>query len=234
MKRLPTETSIRHLCDSLRTLAKIPKGGRNRTELDLLEARLIHAVDRDRTGSPVPDGYPRGTLGGTGGGPTITAPDEAGLPDVVPATAVEVVGIALADGDVERDRHHELTVRAVEDVERAIIHLNSARAALASIDDLTRTATSPGREATCAHCTPHLPDANARPVHRRGTVGDRLLVATDLCEPCYFFVLRSADAGSRAGALPTPEQIAHHDRTGTWKLRLGDRLTNRVQRLQQL
>lgn len=211
MTRLPSDASIAHLADSLVNLSRPrtsptgkPIGKAPRCAE--MAAALIDAVTRDRAGgNPTPDGYPTSTMGdphrGHGG------------------SSVEATVIALA-GRIPRDPHHELTLAMVQAAEETIAAAQRWQSLALSIGDLTRT-DGGAKVRTCEWCTPHLPKDNARKVHRRGTVGDRLVQALDLCEPCYFFVVRSTKTGGmRDGVLPTGDQIRHHDTHGTWLVRV--------------
>lgn len=195
MSRLPTDTAVRHLIDSLRTLSR--KG-----TLDDIEHQLLDAIRRDRTARPGPDGYPTTTGGGNGSGHSDSS-------------SVENAVIARENGHPP-DPHHALTRRAAQALEDAVVNLNTLNSALINLN--AHTTTQAPR--TCQHCTPHLPKGHHRPVHRRGTVGDRLGQALDLCEPCYFYVQRATTAGRGDAEMPTPEQIRQHDNTGTWRMKV--------------
>lgn len=203
MTRLPSDVALGHLIDALRNLHTKPRDKRapDRTLLANIERRLATAVRRDRTGTTLRDGYPASTLAG-------------GHATHIAGSTTENAALAAP----LRDRHHELVDRACTALLHAVTQLNTLVSALDSIDQLTGTTTLAPK--TCAHCTPHLPDGHTRPVHARGTVGDRLTVAVDLCEPCYFYVARTADPGQRDGQLPTPDQIRWHDQHGTWRIRV--------------
>lgn len=215
MSRLPTPVALQHLTDSLRALGEPPAKGKPR-RIDDLEQRLHRAVERDLAGLPTPDGYPATTSGGRAGGRTIVVDD-----DHVPVTSVEGAVIDRDDRRRTRDRHHELTVKAVTAVDAAVVHLQTAFAALASIDDLINTA--PPAEKTCDHCTDKRGQGGNRPVYVRGTVGDRLERALSLCEACYEFVRQVALPGTRGGYLPSDVQILEHEQRGRWRIRLTDR-----------
>lgn len=208
MSRLPTPVAVEHLFDGLRSLNRRPNtptlAQRDSKLVDSLQRRMLAALERDRTGTVTPDGYPSVT---GGGGSRWNG-----------SSSTERAAVALADGDTGRDWHHELLERATTALNSAVTNLNTLRAALDSLDDLTSDA--PPAPRTCQHCTAHLPKSHARVVHRRGTVGDRLTVALDLCEPCYLFVWRSTRPGSQAGLLPDGDQIRHHDETGKWRVRV--------------
>lgn len=214
MSRLPSPTTLQHLTDSLRALGEAPAKGRPR-RIDDLEQRLVRAVERDLAGLPTPDGYPATTGGGRSGGRTILVDD-----DHVPVTSVEGAVIDRDDRRRTRDRHHELAVKAVTAVDAAVVHLQTAFAALASIDDLVNTA--PPAPKTCDHCTDKRGPGGNLEVYVRGTVGDRLERALSLCGPCYEFVRQVALPASRNGYLPTDLQILEHDRTGRWRIRVVD------------
>jgi hypothetical protein len=218
--RLPTTVSIQRLTETLRALGEAPARGKPR-RIDDLEARLVRAVERDRTGVSVPDGYPTGTLGGGGrGGPVVAVDaDEHGPADVVSLTSVEATVIARAEQ--VRDRHHELTVRAVQAVDAAVAGVQRAFGALASLDDLLKT--GPPAPKTCDHCTGKRRKGGDRPIYVRSTVGDRLERAKALCQACHDFVRQSAAAGSRAGYLPSDKQILDHEDRGRWRIRVNER-----------
>lgn len=181
----------------------------------------MRAVERDLAGLPTPDGYPSATSGGRSGGRTIDVDDEAGRPDKVPVTSVEGAVIDRDDHKRTRDRHHELTVKVVQAVDAAVVHLQTAFAGLASIDDLVNTA--PPAPRTCDHCTDKRGRGGNRPVYVRGTVGDRLERALSLCEACYEFVRQVALPGTRGGYLPSDLQVLEHEQRGRWSIRITDR-----------
>lgn len=221
MTALPGPVAVQHLLDSLRALGEPPAKGQPRRVEDL-ERRLMDAVRRDLAGSPRPDGYPAGVGGGRGGGRTITVDDEAGQPDAVPVTSVEGTVLERVEPDRPgraRDRHHELTVKAVRSVNAAVVAIQTAVGALASIDELVDTA--PPAPKTCDHCTDKRGKGGNRPVHVRGTVGDRLERAISLCESCYEFVRQVAAPGTRLGYLPDDVQILDHETRGRWRIHLG-------------
>ncbi|HMG43956.1 MAG TPA: hypothetical protein VK611_21665 [Acidimicrobiales bacterium] len=222
MALLPTTVSIQRLTETLRALGEAPAKGQPR-RIDDLEARLVRAVQRDGTGVSVPDGYPTGTLGGGGrGGPVVAVEaDENGPADVVAVTSVEGTVIARIEPDERavrqlRDRHHELTVRAVQAVDSAVAGVQRAFGALASLDDLLKT--GPPAPKTCDHCTRKRGKGWDRPIYATGTVGDRLERAKALCEACHSFVRQTAAAGSRAGYLPSDKQISDHEQRGRWRI----------------
>ena len=204
MTRLPTEASLQALIDSARALYQKPRDRRlpDPTLLAAIERRLLRAVQRDRTGTTDRDGYPGNTLGS--GTPTSNG------------SSTETHAL----GRPERDRHHELTILAVQHLEQLVLSANVIVSALNSIDDLTSDQGPAPR--TCAACTGHRLQGGDRSDVTRGTMGDRLERATDLCRACMDFVRSSAPAGSHAGVLPTPEQIRWHDSHGRWRLRVTD------------
>lgn len=223
MTRLPSDHAARDLCDSLRALNQRPHDKAlaefDARLIDSIERRLLIALQRDRTGSVIPDGYPTSTGGGrSGGSRTIVVPDENGQPDRVPVTAIEAAVVALVDGDTPRDRHHDLTVRAVEAIDSAVVALNTCVAALASIDDLV-SEKGPAPK-TCAHCTSKRGEGSDRPIYATGTVGDRLERSVSLCKHCYGFVEQTARPGTHTGYLPSDDQIRDHEQRGRWRMRV--------------
>lgn len=206
MMRLPSDITLGHLTDGLRALNRAPRdkplAAMDRTLLESIERRLARAVTRDRTGHIERDGYPRSTLGNESRG--------IGTPTSTTETA------ALSRS--ERDAHHELTALAVTALTETVTSLGKLVSALASLDQLTSDRGPAPR--TCNACAGKRPLGGDQLVARRGTVGDRLTTATDLCQPCWDFVRQTAPAGSNAGYLPTEEQIRWHDQRGRWRLRM--------------
>lgn len=208
MTRLPTTAAVGHLVDSCRALTRKPRDKRlpDLTLADSIERRLAAAVNRDRSGSVVPDGFPAGTLGGGGG--------QRGN-----ASTVEAAVLALAQGVAGRDRHHELTVLAVQSLEATVENAQRCLSALASLDDLVSDTVAPTVR-TCSHCTGKRGPDSDRSVYATGTVGDRLERSIALCDACYGFVTQTAPAGSHTGYLPSEQQIADHEQRGRWRIRM--------------
>ena len=194
-----TETGLQHHIDAIRALYKKDKRYPDRTRLDALERRILRAYRRNNTGTAQRDGYPTTTLGGT-----YTRTN---------GSSVEAQALAPPI----RDRHHELTVRAVDQIEQIVTYGIWLEMTLDAIEALTNDQGPAPR--TCAACTGHRLLGGNQAVSHRGTVGNRLSRAVDLCEPCYGYVTQTADPGTHAGRLPTPVDIASHDRTGRWRLR---------------
>lgn len=203
MTRLPTDSAIDHLLESLRKLSQAPRTGQPR-RIDSIETRLRAAVRRDRTGTVAPDGYPAGGSGGNSNGHTN-------------GSTTERAALALVESRFQ-DRHHDLTALAVAKLDGIVAGLQHLIAALDAIDDLTRTTGPAARH--CAHCEGKRGEGNDLPVAHRGTVGDRLERAIDLCKPCYSFVERTAAAGTHTGYLPTDAQIRDHEARGRWRMRV--------------
>jgi len=202
--RLPSDITIGHLTDGLRALSRKPRdrtlAGIDRTLLESIERRLAQAVTRDRTGRIERDGYPTSTLGN-------------GAHSSTPGSRTETAALSQP----QRDTHHDLTALAVASLTEAVTALGKLSSALNSLDDLTATSVPSPR--TCAHCTGKRGPDRDLPVWRRGTVGNRLPHATDLCSPCFHFVEQTALAGSHTGYLPTDEQIRDHETRGRWRIR---------------
>jgi len=201
--RTPNATAARNLVDNLRALHQ-NRDGQTKLAVNLidhLEHRLLAALARERSGHHVHDGWPTST---TGNGNTT------GLP----ASSVEAAALAILE-TTARDTHRDLTHRAARALEAAVVAVNTLRAALSSIDDLTRTTGPPVR--TCAHCTGQR-SGNDRVVHATGTVGDRLERALALCADCYGYVTQTAGPGIRTGWLPSDSEITQHEERGRWRI----------------
>lgn len=201
MTGIPTDHALRHLLDSLDALHRRPRDRSipDPTLYANIERRLAAAVRRDRTGDTTRDGYPSGTLGGGGRSQTSSSTETHAL------------------SPAERDRHHELTARACLALEDAVANIQHLMSALNSIDDLTSDQGPAPR--TCAACTGHRPLHGDQAVAHRGTVGDRLPRATDLCKACWRYVERAYPAGCHNAEPPTPDAIAWHDEHGYWRIR---------------
>ncbi len=200
-------TAAKNLFDQLRALHQNQDGHTKIPArlVDHLEARLLAALERDRTGSLVVDGWPASTTGNGSSG--------------LPTSSVEAAVVSLVDSRQPRDHHRELTRRAAEALEDAVVALNTLRSALASIDDLTKTSVDPKAPRTCAHCTGKR-GSNDRPVYATSTVADRLDHAIALCSACWHFVEQTAQPGTRAGYLPSDDQIRSHEEKGRWRIRV--------------
>lgn len=187
----PTRNQVDDLCDRMR-----------RVDWRAVARRLNAAIERDRRGGDLtPDGYPSSTLGGDGGGSELTS--------------VEAAAEARIEG--VRDRYHDNTQEAVAHLLELVNHEGALEHRLDNLDQLAGTDPNLKQPATCACCTGIRRDP--RTVYATGTVGDRLDRAMSLCRDCYSAVEQSAKGGTRAGRLPTAEQIRWHDDHGRWRLR---------------
>lgn len=198
----PNSNAARNLIDNLRALHQ-NQDGQTKLKVNLidhLEHRLLNALERERSGHFTHDGWPTST---TGNGSTGT-----------PTSSVEAAAMAILE-TTARDQHRDLTHRAARALEDAVVSINTLRAALSSIDDLTRDVGPPVK--TCSHCTGKRP-ANDRIIHATGTVGDRLHHAIALCVDCYGYVTQTARPGSRTGWLPTDAEILQHEERGRWRI----------------
>lgn len=169
--------------------------------LDLRRLRLDAEACalRYEAGRPVNDGRPT-TLG-------------AGTRGTSELTSVEAAAAARIDtlhrGRIH-DPVHDHTHRALVAIADAAHELKRAVAAFASIARLTSEA--PIDSPACECCTAaNLP--NPRPWEHYGDLGGKLPTSLHLCAPCRRY-------GDDHGQLPTPEQVRHHDATGTWRVRV--------------
>ena len=142
----------------------LPQGCVSR--LDLVERRLIEALDRDASGSVERDGYPSGGMGdgGARSGASVRVEDEYGSTDTVPVTSTEAAAFARL-GRQERDPHHELTELAARHLEQAANAIDGLLTALDDIDKLANpNAWKPDPSGSCLVCDRHV----------EGTAADRL------------------------------------------------------------
>lgn len=166
-----TPEQTRHLVTRLRRLADVTHKGRAFLlpegaimRLDLVERRLLSAVDRDRVGSPEADGYPRGSLG-SGSRSTNDAGD--------PRSSVEDAAVALIENGQAKDEHHALTSAAFRHLQSAVNSVASLLMALDSIDELSQVSRHSNPGGSCEICTRHV----------EGTENDRL--RRGMCEADY-------------------------------------------------
>lgn len=100
--------------------------------------------------------------------------------------------------------------QALADLAQAAASLGAVAARLDNIDELLSDApVVPNCCAVCAAAGLEVsPDRLSHAPQRFGTVGGRVEVDTHLCGACYQFVFRN-------GVVPTPEQVLHHNATGS-------------------
>lgn len=171
---------------------------------DEIERRLSIALRRDLSGSVLPDGWPAATeVGRTGRGGS--------------SSVERAMLVLIGEDPCPADRHRQLTRRAMNRLLAAVSAVEACVAALDSIDELVGDASQSQR--TCEICTGKRGMGGDRPIAHRGTVGDRLERAVDACDRCYQFITRSAAPASRAGYLPTDEQIRRNEEHGRWRMR---------------
>jgi hypothetical protein len=194
LSRHPTVNQVKELCDTMRRL-----------DWRSLADRLNTAIERDKRGGDMqPDGYPASTMNGGSGDSELTS--------------VEAAVEARLQGRV--DRYRDNVDEACSHLLELVNHAGALRHRLDNLDDLVsdkdRNAKAPR---TCGACTAFR--RTPSPVAHTGTVGDRLTMSVSLCEDCYEAVRQTAKPGSRAGVLPTAEQVRWHDDHGRWRLRAG-------------
>lgn len=202
---LPTEKRVREWVDYVRQLSE-PYGPQG-APLDLIADELCVAVRRERSGGTVgPDGY----LPGRG-------MDGGGRGSVRSASSTERAAVALADPSTRlpADPHREHTRAALEALQAAVAALERVKGHLGRLAALG-TPTGP-LTLHCEACSGHRGVGCDRVADHRSTVGDRLPMLTDLCEACWWYVYRSARAGSGQGELPTPEQCWTHENYQRWR-----------------
>lgn len=109
------------------------------------------------------------------------------------------------------DPHRNYTLEACVFLKSASSNLNQLLHRLDAIDDLRKTEVKIFLCESCGHLT-------GSKVDHRGTVGDRLERARELCRNCYNFVVQTANPNTRKGKLPTEKQINDFERKGRWKI----------------
>ncbi len=167
------------------------------TNYDQLEHRLLAALDRNtRSGDATPDGYPTNTLNDSTGSAELTSVESA-------------AHRRLDHPDPDKMRANlRHACRFLDDAVHAL-HIVDTR--LARIE--THSARTPPAPEKCQAC-------RIRPAELRSTAGGRLDHAYELCEPCVHFATHVCERHGIPPRIPTPEEAAHHDRTGRWKLRI--------------
>lgn len=178
-KPLPTRAQVARLGSAV---ANVP--------VERLTARLAGLVERERRhGTTVPDGSPRSSMGGSGGGPTVLVDGEH-----VPVTTVEAAVIAREHPPVDRQRRAVVdavdALAAALDALRRLEHRLALVDALRSDEDLTP---EPG-------CWAMARVDVWEPVHRKTFVGGE---ERALGRFAYDFT-------RRAGRLPTIEECRAH------------------------
>lgn len=179
----PTPTQVRDLIAQARKLHR---------ELPSIEARLMAALERDRTGSAIPDGFPSQTMGDGAGGSELTSTESA----------------AYRRSRRVRDPLRENCEQACGYLEAVVMSANALRTRLANIDALGADA---ALDSPC--CTHHRTANLERMWEHYGNVGGRLTSELHLCGACYDFVRNQ-------GRLPSDEEMLHHDGHGKWKVRV--------------
>lgn len=84
----------------------------------------------------------------------------------------------------------------------------AVRAGRLSIADALAPPADVDRERSCEVCATA---GDRHPADHRGTAAGRLAEPVDLCSSAYQFVVRH-------GRLPTADEIAHHAKSGRWRL----------------
>lgn len=88
----PKPQTVMDWCDTLRKLARPIKKDRA-GGIDILEDRLLHALNRDKGPAPARDGYPTGGGDGRGGGDGSTVESAIGAPEPRDQVHVLVQGV---------------------------------------------------------------------------------------------------------------------------------------------
>lgn len=185
------------------TVTKIRTANGARGGWQALELKLREAIHRDRRGgSTIADGYPTGTLGGPGGGPTalVTDPD-TGQEVTVPLTSVESAVVTRMEDTRHRDLLHREVTRALEWLDEAGRAIGAFTHCMSKIDELTGAAPVIEHCASCASAQVEELDTDL-PL-RYGRIGDVLDVSVFLCRSCYRF-------GENHRRLPTVEELRRY------------------------
>jgi len=205
-RRVPSRDTVHEYVERLRQVAR---------QAASVEARLGRAVERERSGTNLPDGWPSG-----GGGNDDGGRGDDGFQSSTERAAAARLGREYApDARAPRDRHRELTLAAFDHLRRAVHGAEIAWGVLRALDELLEEGDAEVTVRSCEACTGKRGRGGNRAVAHRGTVGDRLKYALDLCDACYGFVERTAKPGSRGGYLPSEDQVRRHEERGRWRLK---------------
>lgn len=165
-------------------------------DLDKLERRLIAALDRDKAGTTVADGYPSTTMSG-GGGSELTS--------VESAASRRIAGT--------KDEVRNALERACGYLEQ---FATSGGAFINSLEKAEKLM-NPDKETVVTICDSCGMSPNPRPPEHYGTVNGRLTESKNLCGACYDFVARFEPRTE--SRLPSEEEILRHHLTGRWRAR---------------
>lgn len=151
--------------------------------LRALEASVRDILERDRAGSPIPDGFGTGGSGPSGHG--VSRP-------------TETAGMLRADADI-RDELHAIAERAWGYLQQAQASLNALRSQVAKAENLTGRAPDPPRCESCARA------GKVADMFRFTDLEGRLERNWRLCNWCY-------DVVRRTDKLPAVERVvAYHE-----------------------
>jgi hypothetical protein len=161
-----------------------------------LEEALKAALEADKRGGVArPDGYPTSTAPGSGGGSELTS--------------VEAAAEFLCFSKREADEHRALLEQAVGYAQQLLFSMRAMRRHLDGIARLTNpTDLNPPK--SCEWCK----EAGiTRDWDHRTNLDGLLPRETHLCGAHYNYAYKR-------GEKPSAEQTQHHDKTGTWRVRV--------------
>lgn len=192
----PTTTRVQELCASIAT-----------TDLRRIERRLLHALERDRAGSALPDGH---RTGRTGAAVLLSLDDDEANESAGTLPYSDPTGGAAQS---RIDGRHPDIVRT--HVEHAFAYLEGAEAALVALGDrldlienLAGAAPEPPQCESCARAR------RSSDMAQFSDVGRRLDRLTRLCQWCYDVVRRTHPNDVRlplGEALPVTRVVDYHE-----------------------
>lgn len=164
-----SDHQVDEMCDALIALSRKVGKGKGDEKLfavEVLMRRFRRAMERDRAGSAIPDGYPRGRgFDGPGGGMRFDVPADGWEGE----SRIELTSVELAieqrvfSQKSIKDHHHDLTRGAIDDLARAVRALDDLQSKLARIENLIDT--NPAGAEALAGCRSHarVKDGAGRP-----------------------------------------------------------------------
>jgi hypothetical protein len=199
----PSRVQIHELVDKIRT-----------ADWRAIESRLVAAIEADRTGTIIPDGYRRNVSNGGRSGPAAVPVDpHDSSQGSVTLTPTEAAAEGRMLTSIERDKLRRHLEHAFSFLQEGAACAGALSSRLDLIDQL-RDPDHVDRK-FCESCL----RANVTRWLRQGVdqfftdAAGRLPHPMNLCSMCYDFLAR------KHGRLPSVEELRVHEETGRWRVK---------------